>query len=629
MQSTPPTTDYHIHILVLLDQNICMAAISSPHRLVGGMPPRRMVLAEKPNLGNSPYPRRSITPIKRTRSFSNIGENTPPTKRQTIDSKVPPKTPIRKAIPPKIEKKGQAEIKISGRTVKQDRGEADIKSLETVLQWQRHYKKMFPGYVFYFENIPEETYCRCVRGIESLGAREVKFFSREVTHVITTRSIPTGSDSAQNLAGRAGHGLQQENIQPRTINPSLLERSTEGLSQVPRSKFNFDLASFRRENASVSDLNQRRPTTNRVDILEKAKELDIKIWQLEKLCRVLKTIFDKPQSIEGQNARNNAVVQLKPTKQVDLSQMIRDEQSHERGEREINTTVTEMVRLSGPYLYVRDMNEKTKPILVREYKRVERKEDGDWPQFRTASSGKCPFVEEDFQVKRMKEVRDEKTRKATEAKARAQAHAQATAARTIMQPPNLRARREPLVETTAAVNSARRMYKLPPPPAKDDSTFTNGKDDLTKASGPRLIGGEPVASGVQPSNITSAIQSQMISSTAAAPGARAGTSKEIHDLQRKALERSTHGLRQSQRMIDIAGSYGRGLQITNRAARQESPMIREEEEAKGQPKLKVATQAKKEALVREEKAGYCENCREKFKDFEMVGSRLLNATKIY
>lgn len=134
------------------------------------MATRRIVLAENPNLGNSPYPRRSITPVKRTRSYSNAGENTPPSKRQIVDNKIAPKTPIRKAAPSKIEKKGQGENKITGRTIKQDRGEADTQSLETVLQWQRHYRKMFPSYVFYFENIPEEAYRRCVRGIESLGA---------------------------------------------------------------------------------------------------------------------------------------------------------------------------------------------------------------------------------------------------------------------------------------------------------------------------------------------------------------------------------------------------------------------------------------------------------------------------
>lgn len=401
----------------------------------------------------------------------------------------------------------------------------------------------------------------------------------------------------------------------------------DGFLQVPRSKFNFDLAGARKGSAPVLDLNTRRPATNRVDILEKSKEFGIKIWQLEKLCRVLKTIFDKSQSNEGQNTRSNAVVQNKNTKQVDLSQMIKDEQIHERGEREINASATELVRLSGPYLYIRDMNEKTKPILVREYPRVERKEDGEWPQFRTASSGKCPFLEEDYQIRRMKEHRDEKVRKSAEMKIKAQVLAPSNVARTTMQPPNLRARREPLVESTAAMNSARRIQRLPPPPAKNDSTFTNGKNDLTNAPGPRLIGGEPIASGVQPSNITSAIRSQMISSTAAGPGAKAGTSKEIHDLQRKALERSTHGLRQSQRMIDIAGNYGRGLQTMTRAGRKESPIIREDEKENIQPKVIPMQKSKEHSPIREGKAGYCENCREKFSDFEAVSTFPLNVRK--
>lgn len=43
-------------------------------------------------------------------------------------------------------------------------------SVESVRQWQRHYRKVFPSYVFYFESIPEEVRKKYVRQIMSLGA---------------------------------------------------------------------------------------------------------------------------------------------------------------------------------------------------------------------------------------------------------------------------------------------------------------------------------------------------------------------------------------------------------------------------------------------------------------------------
>jgi regulatory subunit for Cdc7p protein kinase len=43
-------------------------------------------------------------------------------------------------------------------------------NLETIRQWQRHYRKMFPQFVFYFESIPEETRHKFARQARTLGA---------------------------------------------------------------------------------------------------------------------------------------------------------------------------------------------------------------------------------------------------------------------------------------------------------------------------------------------------------------------------------------------------------------------------------------------------------------------------
>ena len=43
-------------------------------------------------------------------------------------------------------------------------------SLETVRQWQEHYRNAFPSFVFYFESVPEEARRSCARKIMGLGA---------------------------------------------------------------------------------------------------------------------------------------------------------------------------------------------------------------------------------------------------------------------------------------------------------------------------------------------------------------------------------------------------------------------------------------------------------------------------
>ena len=42
--------------------------------------------------------------------------------------------------------------------------------LDDVRQWQKHYKKLFPSFVFYFESLPEDVRANCSKYVKSLGA---------------------------------------------------------------------------------------------------------------------------------------------------------------------------------------------------------------------------------------------------------------------------------------------------------------------------------------------------------------------------------------------------------------------------------------------------------------------------
>lgn len=48
--------------------------------------------------------------------------------------------------------------------------EKSAESLESIRQWQRHYRKVFPQFVFYFESLPEDVRHKFSKQIAALGA---------------------------------------------------------------------------------------------------------------------------------------------------------------------------------------------------------------------------------------------------------------------------------------------------------------------------------------------------------------------------------------------------------------------------------------------------------------------------
>lgn len=495
-----------------------------------------------------------------------------------------------------------------------------------------------------------------------------KFFSKEVTHIVTTRAIPLDSDTTAssidtNPSPSVSTSSQHTSLS-RTINPSLLERplgSTQTRNQTfpAKNKFTLETSAGRRlqVNHNNQDVESRRQPTGNADILHRAKEMGMKIWQLEKLQRMMTTMFDTDMDLQSPHRHNtrsnmvNAVGAGKLSRDVDLSHMLRNEQLNGPSDRDAAVASRELILFKGPYIYIHDMDEKTKPVMVKEYPKVSRREDGTWPQFRAASNGKCPFIQDVDQNRR--EFEKEKARerellvrarlengvaRRTRAITALAAHESAK-----MQPPVQAKRKRPLEE---AGNSANQMSR------EADKMFGLGSDPTTAiaakprspekvlrlfpaAVGPRLHGGEPAASGVQPSNITSAIRSQMISSTAAAPGARAGTSREVQELKRKVLEKNTGptvtGIPTSRRMTDLAGAARaeNHVSVVRQAKRKAQEKLgfihedftpsEEEENARKAMAMKRANASQRKNVAKKDpKPGYCENCRDKFDDFDDV-----------
>ncbi|KAI9835626.1 MAG: hypothetical protein M1837_003699 [Sclerophora amabilis] len=668
------------------------------------MSSRRVPLSNVPNAtNNSPY--RAVAAAaaasKRARPHANVQREVPygqppPLKKQMLDlGQARPRTPPREQPVESAEGRVFTKKTTTAQMTAFDRKLLAVKdkqqhhhqqrltrtdktsqeNLETIRQWQKHYRKVFPHFVFYFESIPEDVRVRCSKQVTSLGAREEKFFSKNVTHVVTTRpiplepTIPTSTDTIVPSSTTNGPPSQQGQIQ--TINPSLLDRSSEALQALannipPKGKFTFEPSLNRKVQGSsrhetgdpIHHGDLRKPQSATGDVLLRAREMGMKIWALEKVQRMMMTMFETDtgsQAQHGHNTRSNVANPkqglTRSAREPDLSQLLRNERVNGPTDRDPTVATKEMVQFKGPFIYVRDMDEKARPIMVREYPKVANREAGEWPQFRSVRDGKCPFLEDVGY--NMKASEKEKLRlkgdqlnqeKENQGAPRTRA-AKAALEATKMQPPPNASRRKCLTELENGAEpgglglTAPKSKLFEPPmqiPAKrshPEEVTRPLQNQHVGRGGPafRFFGGEPVASGVQQSNITSAIRSQMISSTAAAPGAKAGTSKEVFELKRKVLEKrsgpSGNGISSSHRMIDSAGSAKSQLNhaANFRAATRGKDKLRQIEEdfsaSEGEEsKRQIETMRKLESVPKKVKKdlkpGYCENCRDKFDDFD-------------
>ena len=156
---------------------------------------RRVPLANVPNATNSP--RRAVPAAGAKRYRSNAADQRelqygqpPPAKKQIIEIEDGENRPT--ALSPKriVEQKitlqndENATQAVARRrpalkfkdavTSQQKNGDRSQKSsgenLETIRQWQKHYRRVFPSFVFYFESVPEDIRQKASRQTASLGA---------------------------------------------------------------------------------------------------------------------------------------------------------------------------------------------------------------------------------------------------------------------------------------------------------------------------------------------------------------------------------------------------------------------------------------------------------------------------
>lgn len=172
------------------------------------MSTRRVPLGNNTNAANSPY-RGNVTAVgsklKRSHASNESYGQPPPSKRRLSEQDVenartPPRRPaatdaLENAVfsrrahaqPTAFDRKLEAARnetvrrrtaapvapRVTAQVVEQTHRVAEKATednLETIRKWQRHYKKVFPQMVFYFESVPDDLRLEVVRQVMALGA---------------------------------------------------------------------------------------------------------------------------------------------------------------------------------------------------------------------------------------------------------------------------------------------------------------------------------------------------------------------------------------------------------------------------------------------------------------------------
>lgn len=641
------------------------------------MTTRREPLANVPNAANSPF-RHNVAAANGKRTRAQAGDlrttipGQPPAKKQVIEipdddvENVDPKkrdfvtvsvrdkqdepfmkrapsahpTPFDRKLASVREKRPVAQQRVDPQQQK-----AAVDNVETVRQWKRHYKKQFPAFVFYFEGVSDDVRRAQARQLLSLGARTDKFFSKSVTHVITTRPIPAELTSTSPDEDPKYDDVASKTAQPAA--PGQDQRRTNNLFEA-----NLQRRAQGQAISQAQDIDPRRAASAGVDILSRARGLGIKIWALEKLQRILKTMLepDVGDHAATQDIRNHATVQktaTKSSKDADLEQLLRHEKINGPADRDMTVAAQDMVPLKGFYIYIHDMDEKTRPVMVRDYPKPQTKEQGKWPQFRLTPAGRCPFVEDPAHMKKLQQ-QEREAQAAAKAELETAAQRRTRAASASLDSPH------PLAEREANLRRSPRKCVHPPPgdmakpldpprilPTKRNSSMEGmpalfGSAQQSLRGLPRTISGEPMASGLQQSTVTSAIRSQAISSaaissTAAGMNKRINDTKEVSALKRKVLDRnasatSNHSMPSSY-MNDVRAAINDDSNNNppQRAAKRKAQetlgvVYENDEDEQGSQHLRRRgeIQKKRKPTPKEPKPGYCENCKDKFDDFDDV-----------
>ncbi|WFD22144.1 Cdc7p-Dbf4p kinase complex regulatory subunit [Malassezia equina] len=233
-------------------------------------------------------------------------------------------------------------------------------------EWKVAFGRAFPKFVFYLDEMDEGLKKTLSGQIGQLGARVDEFFSRGVTHVVSTRSIPPPRDDKERAVKEA------RRTHPDPITPPRILRPTASPSAPLHSDRN-----------PLDELAQPLPAS---DVLCKAQRFGMKLWRLEKLQNILQLLL-----------ADDGPAAMGPERQG-LSEMLLQEKLHGTTERDPHALRSDVHYFSkhSYYVLVTDATGEHRPVTIAEYDRSAASEapgrPAPWPVLHGDVEGRGLFV---------------------------------------------------------------------------------------------------------------------------------------------------------------------------------------------------------------------------------------------
>ncbi|CBQ67784.1 related to Hsk1-interacting molecule 1 [Sporisorium reilianum SRZ2] len=250
--------------------------------------------------------------------------------------------------------------------------------------WRQKFLRAFPNFIFHFDSVDDGTARKYTTLIQKLGGHVDQFFSRKVTHLITTRRFPHAT-APEEANAPAGPSIADKSSAHKLFRPSFLATRTSSTKAGGNAARSRPVPLYSERNP-LQERAPRQYSPN--DILVKAQGFGIKVWQFEKLQNVLMRLMKlSPRDLD--TPAN--------TKQ-DLSQMLEKEKVFGSTERDPATARSSWhyFEKSACYVLVEDATLEHRPIMCTEFQYT--REDKaqhlppPWPVIYGQTAGRCPFT---------------------------------------------------------------------------------------------------------------------------------------------------------------------------------------------------------------------------------------------
>lgn len=250
--------------------------------------------------------------------------------------------------------------------------------------WRQKFLRAFPQFIFHFDSVDDVTAKKFTALIQKLGGHVDQFFSRKVTHVITTREIPDEHVPEDNGASAAAN-VAEKSAASKLFRPSFLATRSASTKTSSNSARTRPVPLFSERNPFHD---RPPPKISSNDILVKAQNFGAKVWRLQKLQNVLVRLMRLSPNDLG----------APTTTKQDLSQMLEKEKVYGTTERDPATARSSFHYFdkSTFYVLVEDATLEYRPIMCTEfqYTREDRKQGipPPWPVVYGQTPGRCPFT---------------------------------------------------------------------------------------------------------------------------------------------------------------------------------------------------------------------------------------------